>query len=179
MGLERPPWDGEALDRLAEAVPGSVARRLDANGQASALVPAAKILDALRFLRDDPRGRFEMLLDLAGVDRLSLPDPLPRLEVVYHLYSVARAARVRLSVRVTEEDPKLPTATGLWPAANWFEREVYDLFGITFQGHPNLKRILCHREFVGHPLRKDYPIRKRQTVADPDPLTDELERPRP
>ncbi len=179
MGLASPPWDGQALDRLAEAVPGAVARRLDARGQATALVPPGKVLDALRFLRDDPRCRFEMLLDLAGVDRLSLPDPVPRLEVVYHLYSIPRGARVRLCARVTEEDPRLPSATALWPAANWFEREVYDLYGVRFEGHPNLKRILCHREFVGHPLRKDYPLRRRQPVAEPDPLTDELARPRP
>ena len=90
-----------------------------------------------------------------------------RFEAVYHFYSTARNHRVRLKVPLTSADPTVDSLTGLWRSADWFEREVWDMFGIRFTGHPNLKRILMYEEFAGHPLRKDYPVRKRQPLIGP------------
>lgn len=90
-----------------------------------------------------------------------------RFEVVYHLYSLEKNHRLRVKVPVEENDCVVPTATDLWAAADWFEREAWDMFGIRFDGHPHLKRILMYEEFVGHPLRKDYPVNKRQPLIGP------------
>jgi NADH-quinone oxidoreductase subunit C len=89
----------------------------------------------------------------------------PRFDVVLHLYSLAKKHRVRLYGAVPEEDPTIDTLAGLWPAANWFEREAFDLYGVRFKGHPDLRRILMYPEFIGHPLRKDYPKEKRQPLV--------------
>lgn len=109
-----------------------------------------------RFLRDDPDLAFDFLSDVTGVDRLMLPEPSPRFEVVYHVYSLQHRRRLRLKVRVADGQA-VPTVTGVWPTANWHEREVYDLFGVPFEGHPDLRRILMPDDWEGHPLRKDYP----------------------
>lgn len=90
-----------------------------------------------------------------------------RFEVVYHFYSLTTNLRLRLKVPVTETDPEVDSLTGLWPAADWFEREVWDMFGIRFNGHPNLRRILTYEPFEGHPLHKDYPVNKRQPLVGP------------
>ena len=129
----------------------------------------------LRALRDDAVLRFDVLTDLAGADRLLLLDRYERFEVVYQLYSLWNGWRLRIKVPVPEADPKLDSVHDLWKAANWSEREVYDMFGIRFDGHPNLKRILCHHEFVGHPLRKDYDRTRGQWCASMETLEDELE----
>ena len=133
---------------------------------------ARRILQALR---DDPILRFDMLTDLAGVDRLQLRERFERFEVVYHLYSIWNGWRLRLRVPVPEADPRADSVHDLWKAANWAEREAWDMFGIRFDGHPNLKRILCHHEFVGHPLRKDYDRTRGQWCATTETLEDELE----
>ncbi|HVT17272.1 MAG TPA: NADH dehydrogenase (quinone) subunit D [Thermoanaerobaculia bacterium] len=116
-----------------------------------------------RELRDDPVSRFDLLMDLAGVD---YPDREERFEAVYHLYSVPRNARLRLKVPVAESDPVLPSLIPVWKAANWFEREAFDMFGLRFTGHPNLSRILCHEGFQGHPLRKDYDPARRWLLTE-------------
>ncbi len=90
-----------------------------------------------------------------------------RFEAVYHFYSSVHHHRVRLKVPLASSDPVIDSLTGLWQSANWFEREAWDLFGVQFRGHPNLKRLLLYEEFQGHPLRKDYPIRKRQPLVGP------------
>ncbi len=90
-----------------------------------------------------------------------------RFEVVYHFYSILHRHRVRLKVAVMEDDATVPSLTALWPSANWYEREVWDMFGIRFSGHPDLKRILMYEGFEGHPLRKDYPVNKRQPLIGP------------
>lgn len=90
-----------------------------------------------------------------------------RFELVYHFYSTSQNHRVRVKVPLTAADPVVHSLTGLWHSANWFEREVWDMFGVRFTGHPNLKRLLMYEEFTGHPLRKDYPIRKRQPLIGP------------
>jgi NADH-quinone oxidoreductase subunit C len=118
------------------------------------------------FLRDDPSTKMEMFIDLTVVDRFSTE---PRFDVVVHLYSVSLKHRVRLYAGVPEEDPTLETLVPVWGGANWFEREAYDLYGVRFKGHPDLRRILMYPEFVGHPLRKDYPKEKRQPLVRRQP----------
>lgn len=90
-----------------------------------------------------------------------------RFDLVYHFYSSTLNRRLRLKVPLASADPSVPSLTPLWPGANWFEREVWDMFGVTFAGHPNLRRLLLYEEFKGHPLRKDYPARKRQPLIGP------------
>jgi NADH-quinone oxidoreductase subunit C len=118
------------------------------------------------FLRDDPATKMEMFIDLTVVDRFSTE---PRFDVVMHLYSVSLKQRVRLYAGVPEEDPTLDSLVPVWAGANWFEREAYDLYGVRFKGHPDLRRILMYPEFVGHPLRKDYPKEKRQPLVRRQP----------
>ena len=118
------------------------------------------IVPLLRFLRDDPVAACDCLTDLCGVDHLNRGAPA-RFAVVYHLFSFTRRHRLRVRAWVPEEDAEIDTATGLWPAADWAEREAFDLFGIRFRGHPNLSRILLPDTYEGHPLRKDYPLRGR------------------
>ncbi len=116
-----------------------------------------------RDLRDSSETRFDLMLDLCGVD---YPEREKRFEVVYHLYSVTRGERLRLKVGVTEEDPVLPSLIPVWKATDWFEREAYDMFGLRFEGHPNLRRILTHEAFQGHPLRKDYDAARRWILTE-------------
>ena len=117
-----------------------------------------------RELKENPETRFDLLMDLCGVD---FPDREERFEAVYHFYSSVHHHRVRLKVPLASSDLVVDSLTGLWQSANWFEREAWDLFGVQFRGHPNLKRLLLYEEFQGHPLRKDYPIRKRQPLIGP------------
>ena len=117
------------------------------------------------FLRDDPTTKMEMFIDLTAVDRFSTE---PRFDVVVHLYSVSLKHRVRLYGGVPENDPTIDTLVPVWAGADWFEREAYDLYGVRFKGHPDLRRILMYPEFVGHPLRKDYPKEKRQPLVRRD-----------
>ncbi|MFI5107989.1 MAG: NADH-quinone oxidoreductase subunit C [Terriglobales bacterium] len=113
------------------------------------------IRQACALLRDDPALQFNFLADITGVDWYPSE---PRFELVYHLLSIPRHARLRLKVRLAGEDPSLESITSVWPSANFFEREVYDLFGVRFAGHPNLRRIMMPEDWEGHPLRKDYPV---------------------
>jgi NADH-quinone oxidoreductase subunit C len=118
-----------------------------------------------KFLKDDPRASMNMLTDLTAVD---FPDREPRFEVVSHLYSLDKGHRLRLKARVGDEDGEvveIDTITDLWASANWMEREAFDMLGVTFKGHPDLRRILMYPEFQGHPLRKDYPADKIQPLV--------------
>lgn len=119
------------------------------------------IVEVLQFLRDDDELAFDFLTDLCGVDKTSLEKD-NSFEVVYHLYSIKKNHRVRLKVKIPASDPIVESVTGIWKTADWHEREAYDMFGITFEGHPNLVRILTSEGFEGHPLRKDYPLKGRQ-----------------
>jgi NADH-quinone oxidoreductase subunit C len=119
-----------------------------------------------QFLQQDAVTELKMFSDLTVVDRFGRE---PRFDVVLHLYSVEKKHRVRLYGRVPEEDPTIETVSMIWPAANWFEREAFDLYGVRFKGHPDLRRILMYPEFVGHPLRKDYPKEKRQPLVRREP----------
>ena len=153
-----------ALRRLLE-VHGASVQATHANfGDATALVDPARLVDLMRFLRDDAECTFDMLTDLTAVDYLGQQ---PRFEVVYHLYSLAKNKRLRVKARVSEKAPEIATLCALWASANWMEREVWDLYGIRFAGHPDLRRILLYEEFQGHPLRKDYPKERRQPLVGP------------
>lgn len=121
------------------------------------------LADLARDLRDSKETQFDLLLDVCGAD---YPDREERFEAVYHLYSIPKNQRLRLKVPVTEEDPVLPSVMPVWKAADWFEREAYDMFGLRFEGHPNLRRILTHDAFQGHPLRKDYDPTRRWILTE-------------
>jgi len=157
-------WGSRALRRLLEGCPGAVLETHAQHGDATAVVAAERIVEVLTFLRDDPDCEFEMLTDLTAVDRLG---ETPRFEVVYHFCSLARRQRLRIKARVSEADPVIDSAVPLYASANWMEREVFDLYGIRFEGHPDLRRILLYDEFEGHPLRKDYPKERRQPLIGP------------
>ncbi len=152
------------LRRVLELLPDAVQETHARLGDATARVDPARIVEVLRMLRDDPELEFEMLTDLTAVDYLG---EVPRFEVVYHLYSVAKNHRVRIKARVAEDAPEIESAVSLWPSADWMEREVWDLYGIRFRNHPDLRRILLYEQFDGHPLRKDYPKEKRQPLVGP------------
>lgn len=127
-------------------------------GQPYVHVRRDRILDVLRMLRDD--AGFDCLTDLSAVDYMNQGMP-ERFCIVYNLYSFKDNSRARIKAFVPEADPTIDSASVLWKSAPWAEREVYDLFGITFRGHPNLKRLMLPEGYVGHPLRKDYPLRGR------------------
>ncbi len=160
-------FGSEVLRRLIDELPGALRATHAEHGDATALVEAGQILPTLRFLRDTPGLDFEMLTDVTAVDHLGRGRE-PRFEVVYHLYSVSRNHRVRIKAGVSDPAPELDSACELWPSANWMEREVWDLYGVRFQGHPDLRRILLYDEFEGHPLRKDYPKERRQPLVGPE-----------
>ncbi|MBI1797131.1 MAG: NADH-quinone oxidoreductase subunit C [Candidatus Eisenbacteria bacterium] len=146
-----------AARRLAERFPDVTFRRQEGEAvrDLTIVVPASRLVEICTFLRDDPGTEFAMLAWVGGVDLLPRQ---PRFEVVYHLLSITHAARLALKVLVHEEDARVPTVTGVWPTANWHERETYDFYGITFDGHPDLTRILLPEDWVGWPLRKDSPL---------------------
>ena len=139
---------------IVAALGGDVLSSSTAFGELTVTVPRASITQVLTKLRDDPACRFEVLIDIAGVDYPARPN---RFDVVYHLLSPRLNQRVRIKLETNDSDP-VASAIPVFPAANWFEREAYDMFGILFSGHPDLRRILTDYGFQGHPLRKDFPL---------------------
>jgi NADH-quinone oxidoreductase subunit C len=158
------------LARVATILPDVACLPLtEMRGQAVVVTSPARVVEVLRTLRDDAELGFDLLADLSAVDYLG---KTPRWEVVYQLASTSLHHRLRVKMPVDGAEPSVPTATGLWKSALWAEREVWDLLGIRFAGHPDLRRILMYPEFVGHPLRKDYPLNQRQPlVPERDPIT--------
>ena len=155
------------LDRLAEQFRGGEILESGSHlGNEWARVRRQSWAAVAQFLRTDPATDMDMFIDLTVVDRYVRE---PRFDVVLHLYSLAKKHRIRLYGPVPEEDPSIETLVPIWAGANWFEREAYDLYGVRFRGHPDLRRILMYPEFVGHPLRKDYPKEKRQPLIRRDP----------
>ena len=144
----------------------------------TAVVAAPYLHNAVQFLKEESGIKFDMLVDIAGIDYLTYPNHEgPRFAVSYAFKSMKNpGARIRLKVLVSEESLKVPTISDLYANANWYEREVYDQFGVIFEGHPDLRHLLNHVEFVGHPLRKDYPAQKRQWLSTNDYLLPELEK---
>lgn len=156
-----------ALDRLLAKFPEAVVSTHSQCGDETATVLASRLTEIATFLRDDEATAFEMLSDVTAVDYLGVKEP--RFEVVYHLYSLSKNHRLRLKVEAEEEDPTVPSVIHVWKTAVWEEREVFDLYGIKFDGHPDLRRVLLYPEFQGHPLRKDYPLEGRQPRIPPWP----------
>ena len=180
-------------DRFPVAVTASHSFR----GDATAIVSRDSVLEIARSLKEDAAFQMNFLMDLTAVDfsafgtkpspgffsssgvavspssEIPTPDPWPgppadaRFAVVYHFFSLPLKHRLRIEVLLQEDDPEVDSLTSLWAGADWLEREVWDMFGIRFRGHPNLKRILMYDEFVGHPLRKDYPVNRRQPLIGP------------
>jgi len=143
------------LTGLRERFPEAVKEVSDHRGEVTVELRREQLPEVAGWLRDHPAARFRHLSDLSGSDYLDRED---RLCVDYHLYSFDHNVRLRLKVRVSVEDPHVPTVTEVWPTANWHEREVYDFFGVRFDGHPNLIRILMPEDWRGYPQRKDYPL---------------------
>lgn len=141
-----------AVRQLAESMPSAVAGGSAARGEIALLVDPEQIVAVCRFLKQEHA--FNRLSSVTAVD---WHPAQPRFEVVYHLHSLPRGERLRLKCRLAE-GASIESLTGVWRAADWYEREVYDLFGIPFRGHPNLKRIMLPEDWEGHPLRKDYPV---------------------
>lgn len=148
----------ESATEMVRHIADVLGERLDDHqierGELTIRVPAVEIVNVLRFLRDDRSLQFICLLDICGVD---YPERPQRFEVVYHLLSPRQNARIRVKLNTDESNP-VPSATQVHPCANWFEREAYDLYGILFAGHPDLRRILTDYGFQGHPMRKDFPL---------------------
>ena len=165
-----PPPAGAAIppfiSGLQAAIPGAVEQVSFYVGDWTVIVPASKLLDAGRFLRDTPGAAFDFCSDVTASD---WPPRPKRFDVVYCLYSTTLRHRVRLKVRAGEHDP-VPSVSGIWPAANWLEREVYDLFGVNFTGHPNRRRILMPDDWQGFPQRKDYPLEGPGELLMENPL---------
>jgi NADH-quinone oxidoreductase subunit C len=153
--------EGLAPSPLAAALlcqhPECVTEVIEALGETTVVVPREHIVATCEFLKAAPDLEFNFLADLCGFDRG--PEEEPRFEVNYHLFSTTRHHRLRLKVRLNEDDVHVPTVTSVWRTANWHERETYDLFGVVFDDHPDLRRILLPDDWQGYALRKDFPLR--------------------
>ena len=150
------------LDKLGERFAGGEIRETGSqHGNEWARVEPAAWRQVAEFLRDDPATQMNMFVDLTCVYRTPRE---PRFDVVLHLYSIEKKHRLRLYAGVSAREPVIATLVPVWPGANWFEREAFDMYGVRFAGHPDLRRILMYQEFEGHPLRKDYPKEKRQPL---------------
>lgn len=136
-------------------------------GDDTIIIKKQYILEVCRFLKEEKSLDFNFMMDLTAVDYLNQEGRRERFEVVYHFYSLTLNHRIRVKAPVSEADSTIDSIIPVWAGANWFEREVYDMYGIKFNDHPDLKRILLYDEFEGHPLRKDYPITKRQPLIGP------------
>jgi NADH-quinone oxidoreductase subunit C len=162
-----------AFDKITAAMPEALLERYaDRTGDTWAVVKAESIAQVAWFLKFDPELSFRLFLSIDAVDRLLLPESDPRFEVVYFLRSLIRNEGIRLKVRVPEDKPAVPSICTVYQGANWWERFVWDFYGIHFEGHPDLRRILLYEEFKGHPLRKDYPLRGRQPLIPERPIRD-------
>ena len=160
--LARPEYFA-ALERACSGSTGCVSYWV---GDWTIIVPRERLVEIAAWLRDAPEARFDFCSDVTAVDWPPRPE---RFDLVYCLYSVSHRRRVRIKVRLKEGEP-VPSVTGIWPAANWFEREVFDMFGIRFDGHPDLRRILMPDDWQGHPQRKDYPLEGPGELLLEDPL---------
>ncbi len=170
--------------RVTEKYGDAIQSARETNGELTLVADKARIVELCTFLRDDEECHFEIMIDLCGVDYLTWRKEArdrkhegPRFAVVYHLLSIQHNSRVRVRTFVDGEVPMLDSVVPVWNCANWYEREAFDLFGIVFDGHPDLRRLLTDYGFVGHPFRKDFPIsgnvemrydeRKRRVVYEP------------
>lgn len=155
---EDPGLARAAISRLREAFDGAVLETGEFRGQVWATVSREQVVEVCRFLRDEEDLAFDYLRDLCGMDNLGHAPYERRFQVVYQLYSLANRAGLRLKVDAPEEDPVVPSVTSVYEAADWQEREAYDMYGIRFEGHPDLRRLLMPEDYRYHPQRKDFPI---------------------
>lgn len=174
----------ESLKELGEHIAGSLENEVTGFevtfGELTVSARAEQIVKVMKFLRDDPACRFSVLIDLCGVD---YPGRAKRFDVVYHLLSLHQNHRVRIKVKADEETP-VPSVIDVFPAANWYERETFDMYGVLFSDHPDLRRLLTDYGFTGHPLRKDFPLsgfvevrydeEQKRVIYEPVQLTQEF-----
>jgi NADH-quinone oxidoreductase subunit C len=151
------------LERLQARFADQIEETHSKLGDDTAVLKRDRLVEVLTFLRDDPDLAFNLPIDLTVVDWYQKREP--RFEVVYHLYSTSKKHRVRLKVRIEEDDAVVPSSWPVWPGFDWYEREAWDLYGVRFEGHPNPTRIMMWEGFQGHPLRKDFPINRRQPLT--------------
>ena len=151
------PWSNPLLDELQKKFPGAISEAVIFRNMPAINVAKEHLVAICQFLKGPEGGAYTLLTDETAAD---YPKREKRFDIIYHLYSFERNNRLRLRVQVSAEE-KVPSVTGVWPTANWLEREIYDMFGVVYEGHPDLKRILMPDEWVGHPLRKDYDILKQ------------------
>lgn len=153
---EIPDLEQNPIVRKLRALdPQAVAEARAFRGELTIVVPRQHLRRAADFLRGDPDLRFTFLSDITGVDHFPME---PRFELNYHVLSLSRREKLRLKVRIAGSDPAVESVISVWPGADWHEREVFDLFGVRFEGHPDLRRILMPEDWEGYPLRKDYPV---------------------
>jgi NADH-quinone oxidoreductase subunit C len=153
---------------LQSSVPGAVFETVPSvDLQTTVFVPGERVVEIARVLRDRPELRFEFLAEITAIDFWPRE---PRFEVIYLLVSIEHKLRLRMKVRLAGPDAHLPTLSGLWPAANWLEREVWDMFGIVFDDHPDPRRLLMPEDWEGFPLRKDFPVQIRRPAYASEPL---------
>ncbi len=170
----------QLAEKLQTALQGKITGVEQGNGEVTVIVAPAKLLEVATILRDDEKFQCEQLIDVCGVDYSEYQGskrPDERFAAVYHLLSVTLNHRIRVRTFATGEVPLVPSVNDIWSGANWFEREAFDMFGIVFDGHPDLRRILTDYGFIGHPFRKDFPIsghvemryddEKRRVVYEP------------
>ncbi len=153
------------IDRVKSKFTSIVIDSHNFRGDQTLTVKKGSELKLFTFLRDDPELDFNFLMDLTAVDYMDRKDE--RFEMVYHLFSLKHNGRLRIKIPVSEDNCTIDSICSIWKTANWYEREVWDLYGIKFNNHPDMRRILLYEEFKGHPLRKDYPVNKRQPLIGP------------
>ena len=159
MAETQPP----TVQKVLAAFPGAGIAAREFRGQWWLEVPRERVLEVLRRLRDDPELAFDFLNDVTCTDH---PEEEPRFRAVYILTSLSRKERIRVKTSCPEDDPVVPSATPLWAGANWHEREAYDMFGVRFEGHPDLRRILMPEDFDAFPLRKEFPMEGERSDRD-------------
>lgn len=159
-GLE----SAEIVERIKEKFPEEVVEVIESKDRFSVVVKRGRIFDICKYLHNDPFLSFDHLQDLTAVDYLKKKEP--RFEVIYNLYSIKYRNKIRLKAQVPEDDPSIRSVVPIWAGANWHERECFDMFGIVFKGHPDLRRILLPEDWEGYPLRKDYPLKGPEREND-------------
>ena len=164
----------EIAEKIKEKFPDQVVDVAEFRDQVSVIVKRDQIVAMLRYLHDDPLLSFDHLQDLTAVDYLNKKDI--RFEVVYNLYSIRFRHNIRIRAQVPDNDPKISSVVPIWAGANWHERECFDMFGIVFAGHPDLRRILMPEDWEGHPLRKDYPLKGFEFEKDWPGFTEVIKR---
>jgi NADH-quinone oxidoreductase subunit C len=164
----------EIAEKIKQEFPDQVIEVAEFRDQVSVIIKRDRIFNVCKYLHDDALLSFDHLKDLCGVDYLNKKEV--RFEVVYTLYSIRHHHMIRLRAEVPEKDPTIQSVTPIWAGANWHERECFDMFGITFKGHPDMRRILMPEDWEGHPLRKDYPLKGPDFEHDWKGFTEVVER---